>query len=111
MAGLAVYAVRKNDTVIVIAGRDRGKRGRVLRVVPDKGRVIVEGVNFIKRHTRANPQKNIKGGIVERESPLSASNVQLVCPECSKPTRVGRQALEDGRRVRVCVKCKGVVDK
>jgi large subunit ribosomal protein L24 len=111
MAGLAVYAVRKNDTVLVIAGRDRGKRGRVLRVVPDKGRVIVEGVNFIKRHTRANPQKNIKGGIVERESPLSASNVQLVCPECSKPTRVGRQRLEDGRRVRVCVKCKGVVDK
>jgi large subunit ribosomal protein L24 len=107
----AVYAVRKNDTVIVIAGRDRGKRGRVLRVVPDKGRVIVEGVNFIKRHTRANPQKNVKGGIVERESPLSASNVQLVCPECSKPTRVGRQRLDDGRRVRVCVKCKGVVDK
>jgi large subunit ribosomal protein L24 len=111
MAALAVYAVRKNDTVIVIAGRDRGKRGRVLRVVPDQGRVIVEGVNFIKRHTRANPQKNIKGGIVERESPLSASNVQLVCPECSKPTRVGRQVVEDGRRVRVCVKCKGVVDK
>jgi large subunit ribosomal protein L24 len=107
----AVYAVRKNDTVVVIAGRDRGKRGRVLRVVPDKGRVIVEGVNFIKRHTRANPQKNVKGGIVERESPLSASNVQLVCPECSKPTRVGRQRLDDGRRVRVCVKCKGVVDK
>jgi large subunit ribosomal protein L24 len=107
----AVYAVRKNDTVVVIAGRDRGKRGRVLRVVPDKGRVIVEGVNFIKRHTRANPQKNVKGGIVERESPLSASNIQLICPECSKPTRVGRQRLEDGRRVRVCVKCKGVVDK
>ena len=107
----AVYAVRKNDTVVVIAGRDRGKRGRVLRVVPDRGRVIVEGVNFIKRHTRANPQKNIKGGIVERESPLSASNVQLICPECAKPTRVGRQRQDDGRRVRVCVKCKGVVDK
>ena len=107
----AVYAVRKNDTVVVIAGRDRGKRGRVLRVVPDRGRVIVEGVNFIKRHTRANPQKNVKGGIVERESPLSASNVQLICPECSTPTRVGRQRLDDGRRVRVCVKCKGVVDK
>jgi large subunit ribosomal protein L24 len=108
---MAVYAVRKNDTVVVIAGRDRGKRGRVLRVVPDRGRVIVEGVNFIKRHTRANPQKNIKGGIVERESSLSASNVQLVCPECGKPTRVGRHRLDDGRLVRVCVKCKGVVDK
>ena len=79
--------------------------------MPDKGRVIVEGVNFIKRHTRANPQKNIKGGIVEREAPLHASNVQLVCPECGAPTRVGRQRLDDGRRVRFCRKCKGVVDK
>jgi large subunit ribosomal protein L24 len=107
----AVYAIRKNDSVIVITGRDRGKRGRVLRVIPEKRRVIVEGVNFIKRHTRPNPQKNIKGGIVEREAPLSASNVQLVCPECSAPTRVGRKLLDDGRRVRFCVKCKGVVDK
>ncbi len=107
----AVYAIRKNDSVIVITGRDRGKRGRVLRVIPEKRRVIVEGVNFIKRHTRPNPQKNIKGGIVEREAPLSASNVQLVCPECSNPTRVGRKLLDDGRRVRFCVKCKGVVDK
>ena len=107
----AVYAIRKNDSVIVITGRDRGKRGRVLRVIPDKRRVIVEGVNFIKRHTRPNPQKNIKGGIVEREAPLSASNVQLVCPECSNPTRVGRKRLDDGRSVRYCRKCKGVVDK
>ena len=107
----AVYSLKKNDSVVVISGRDRGKRGRVLRVLPEKRRVIVEGVNFIKRHTRPNPQKNIKGGIVEREAPLSASNVQLVCPECSNPTRVGRKRLEDGRRVRFCVKCKGVVDK
>ncbi len=75
--------IRKNDNVVVIAGRDRGKRGRVLRVVPSKKRLIVEGVNFIKRHTRANPQRNIKGGIVEREATLALSNVQLVCPECS----------------------------
>ena len=107
----AVYAFKKNDSVLVISGRDRGKRGRVLRVLPEKSRVIVEGVNFIKRHTRPNPQKNVKGGIVEREAPLAASNVQLVCPECSNPTRVGRKLLEDGRRVRYCVKCKGVVDK
>jgi large subunit ribosomal protein L24 len=108
-------AIKKNDNVVVIAGRDRGKRGRVLSVAPDKGRVVVEGVNFIKRHTRPNPQKNIKGGIVQREAGLHASNVQLVCPECNKPTRVGRQELAkaDGkaRRVRYCVKCKGVVDK
>jgi large subunit ribosomal protein L24 len=107
----ATYAIRKNDSVLVISGRDRGKRGRVLRVIPDKARLVVEGVNFVKRHTRPNPQKNIKGGIVEREAPLSASNVQLVCPECSAPTRVGRKLLDDGRRVRYCRKCKGVVDK
>ena len=103
--------IRKNDNVVVIAGRDRGKRGRVLRVVPSKNRLIVEGVNFVKRHTRANPQRNIKGGIVEREATLALSNVQLVCPECSAPTRIGRKRLDDGRTVRYCVKCKGVVDK
>ena len=103
--------IRKNDTVIVRAGRDSGKRGRVLRVIPAKRRVIVEGVNFIKRHTRPNPQKNIKGGIVEREASLHASNAQLVCPECGAQTRVGRKVLGDGRKVRVCRKCEGVVDK
>jgi large subunit ribosomal protein L24 len=104
-------AVKKNDQVAVLAGRDRGKRGRVLRVLPTKGRVIVEGVNLIKRHTRANPQRNIKGGIVEREASIHASNVQLVCPECGAVSRTGRRQLDDGTRVRVCVKCKGVVDK
>lgn len=104
-------AIKKNDNVLVIAGRDRGKRGRVLSVHPDKGRVVVEGVNVIKRHTKANPQKNVKGGIVEREAPLAASNVQLVCPECGSAARVGRKLQDDGRRVRFCVKCKGVVDK
>jgi large subunit ribosomal protein L24 len=104
-------AIRKNDNVVVIAGRDRGKRGRVLRVIPAKGRVVVEGVNFIKRHTRPNPQKNVKGGIVEREASLSASNVQLVCPECGAQTRVGRRRRDDGSSVRFCRKCKGVVDK
>lgn len=104
-------AIKKNDNVIVTTGRDRGKRGRVLRVVPEKNRVVVEGVNFIKRHTRPNPQKNVQGGIVQREAPIHASNVQLVCPECGAVTRIGRRRLEDGRRVRYCVKCKGVVDK
>jgi large subunit ribosomal protein L24 len=104
-------AIKKNDTVKVISGRDRNKRGRVLNVIPEKGRLVVEGVNFLKKHTKANPQKGVKGGIVEREGALSASNVQLVCPECGEATRVGRKLLEDGRRVRYCVKCKGVVDK
>jgi large subunit ribosomal protein L24 len=104
-------AIRKNDTVLVVTGRDRGKRGRVLRVVPAKNRVIVEGLNFIKRHTKPVPQRNIKGGIVEREAPLDASNVQLICPECGKRTRIGRRLVDDKKRVRYCVKCEGVVDK
>ena len=103
--------IRKNDQVLVIAGRDRGKKGRVLSVNPEKGRVIVEGVGMIKRHTKPNPGKNIKGGIVEREASLHASNVQLVCPECGAQTRVGRRILGDGRKVRICRKCEGVVDK
>ena len=83
--------IRKNDNVVVITGKDRGKRGRVLKVLPEKNRLVVEGVNIIKRHTKPNPQRNIKGGLVEREAPLHASNVQLVCPECGKPTRLGKQ--------------------
>jgi large subunit ribosomal protein L24 len=103
--------IRRNDTVVVTTGKDRGKRGRVLKVVPDTNRLVVEGVNFIKRHTKPNPQRNIKGGLVEREAALHASNVQIVCPECGQPTRLGRRLLEDGRKVRVCRKCEGVVDK
>ena len=103
--------IRKNDNVVVTTGKDRGKRGRVMRVVPDKNRVIVEGVNVIKRHTKPNPQRNVKGGVVEREAALHASNVQLVCPECGKPTRIGKKVLGDGRKVRICRKCEGVVDK
>ena len=104
-------AIKKNDNVVVVTGRDRGKKGRVLRVIPDKGRVIVEGVNFIKRHTRPNPQKGVKGGIIEREAALHASKVQIVCPECNRPTRIGSRRLDDGSRVRFCRKCNGVVDK
>jgi large subunit ribosomal protein L24 len=109
--------IRKNDSVLVITGKDRGKRGRVLKVLPGKKdengkvRLIVEGVNMIKRHTKANPGKQVKGGIVSREASLHASNVQLVCPECGIQTRVGHKLLGDGRKVRICRKCEGVVDK
>src|SRR3990172_971848 len=103
--------IRSNDTVVVTAGRDRGKRGRVLKVLPDKNRLIVEGVNMIKRHTKPNPTKNVKGGIVEREASVHASNVQMVCPECGAQTRIGHKVLGDNRKVRICRKCKGVVDK
>ena len=104
-------SIKKNDNVLVIAGRDRGKRGRVLSVVPGKRAVIVEGVNMIKRHTKANPQKNVKGGIVERETSMNIAKVQVVCSSCGAATRIGHQLLEDGRKVRVCRKCKGVLDK
>lgn len=103
--------IRKNDNVVVVTGKDRGKRGRVLKVLPTSNRVLVESVNFVKRHVRPNPQKNIKGGIVEREASLHASNVQIVCPECGAPTRIGHQLLGDGRKIRICRKCDGAVDK
>ena len=103
--------IRKNDNVVVTTGKDRGKRGRVLKVLRDKNRVVVEGVNFINRHTKPNPQKNVKGGVMKREAPLHASNVQLVCPECGAQTRIGHKLLGDGRKVRICRKCQGVVDK
>src|SRR4029453_17378325 len=93
--------IRKNDSVVVTTGKDRGKRGRVLKVLPEKNRVVVEGVNFIKRHTKPNPRRSIRGGLVEREAPLHGSNVQLVGPECGKPTRLGRKILGDGRKVRI----------
>ena len=110
MSSLAT-PIRKNDNVLIITGKDRGKRGRVLKVHPDKNRLVVEGVNLIKRHTKPNPSRNVKGGIVEREASVHASNVQLVCPECSAQTRVGHKILGDGRKVRICRKCQGVVDK
>ena len=81
------------------------------RSSPAKNRLIVEGVNLIKRHTKPNPQRRSRAASIEREAPLHASNVQLVCPECGKPTRLGRKILGDGRKVRICRKCEGVVDK
>jgi large subunit ribosomal protein L24 len=98
-----VSAVRKDDTVKVIAGKEKGKTGRVLRVLPKSGRVVVEKVNFIKRHTRPTPQS--KGGILEKEAPIALSNVMPVCPNCREAVRVGRTRLEDGTPVRLCRGC------
>jgi large subunit ribosomal protein L24 len=103
--------LKKNDVVQVIAGRDSGKQGKVLKILPEKNRVIVQGVGFVKRHTRPNPQRNIKGGIAEREAPINASNVMVVCGECGKRTRIGSKVLGDGSRVRVCRRCQGQLDK
>ncbi len=104
-------SIRKGDTVRVISGRDKGKTGRVLSAEPENRRLFVEHANMIKRHTRPNPAKNIKGGIVEREGPMAISNVMLVCPGCNKPTRIGHQVLADGTRARVCRRCGTTLDK
>jgi large subunit ribosomal protein L24 len=97
--------VKKNDQVLVLAGKDRGARGRVLRVLASEGRAIVERVNMMKRHTRPNPQRGVQGGILEREASLDVSNLQVICPDCGKASRIGRKRLEDGRTVRVCKAC------
>ena len=107
--------IKKEDTVKIIAGRDRGKTGRVLQVDAERGKVLVEGVSLVKRHTRPNPQKQIKGGIAERESPLAVSNVMIVCPGCNKAVRIAHHVdqIAGGRtrRSRVCRKCGSALDK
>jgi large subunit ribosomal protein L24 len=103
--------IRKNDTVQVISGKDRGKRGRVIEVQPKKGRVRVEGVNKVKRHTKPNPQRNVKGGIVEREHPIHVSNVALVDPKSDKPARVGWKTLTDGSKIRIARPSGMALDK
>jgi large subunit ribosomal protein L24 len=103
--------VRKNDTVQVISGKDRGKRGRVLRVMPKDSRALVEGVNMVKRHTKPIPQRNIKGGVVEKEGAIHVSNLMVVDPDTDKPTRVGRKVLDDGKRVRIAKRSGAVLDK
>jgi large subunit ribosomal protein L24 len=107
--------LKKEDTVKVISGRDKGLTGRVLRVERDTGRVLVEHAGMIKRHTRPNPSKQIKGGIAERESAIAASNVMLVCPGCNKAVRIAHHvdhvAGGKSRRVRVCRKCGQTIDK
>jgi large subunit ribosomal protein L24 len=98
-------SIRHGDTVMVMAGRSKGRTGKVLSVNPWKGTVTVEHANIIKRHTRPNPSKNIKGGILEKEGPIDISNVMLVCPGCGKHTRAGHTTLPDGTKVRTCRRC------
>jgi large subunit ribosomal protein L24 len=102
--------VRRGDTVAVIAGRERGKRGKVLRVLPAAGRVLVEKINMMKKHQRPT-QKLRQGGIIEREASLALANVLLVCARCDKPSRAGISVLTDGRKVRVCRRCGESIDK
>jgi large subunit ribosomal protein L24 len=104
-------SIRKGDNVRVLSGRDAGKSGRVLSINPRKNTVIVEHANIIKRHTRPNPAKNIKGGIVEKEGPMNVSNVQIICGSCGKHTRIGHTVLADGKKVRSCRRCGTTLDK
>lgn len=101
--------IKRDDTVLVIAGRDRGKRGTVRRVFPRDERLIVQGVNMIKRHTRPRPPTQ-PGGIIEREAPLHISNVMLICAACDRPVRVGFRTRENGVKVRVCRSCGEDID-
>jgi len=101
--------IRKNDTVLVIAGKDRGKKGKVRFTYPKDEQVLVEGINFIKRHARATGQVR-QAGIIEREEPIHLSDVMLVCSKCNRPTRVGFRFLEDGKKVRICKACQEVID-
>ncbi|HZI31266.1 MAG TPA: 50S ribosomal protein L24 [Candidatus Binatia bacterium] len=103
--------VRKGDQVKVLAGKDAGKSGRVLFVNATKNTVVVEHVSIIKRHTRPNPSKNVKGGIVEKEAAINVSNVMVICPSCGKNTRVGHTVLPDGSKMRSCRHCKSTLDK
>ncbi len=104
-------SIRKDDQVRVMSGRDRGKTGKVLIVDAIRMQVTVEHSNMIKRHTRPNPSKNIKGGVLEREGPMAISNVMLICPGCNKHARVGRHLLPDGTKVRVCRRCGTTLEK
>jgi large subunit ribosomal protein L24 len=102
-------SVKKNDTVLVIAGKEKGKKGRVLSVYPTKDSLLIEKINMIKKHMKPN-RKYSQGGIIEKEAPIHISNVMLVCPKCSKPTRIANTALQDSRKLRTCNKCREVID-
>ncbi|MGQ9682136.1 MAG: 50S ribosomal protein L24 [Anaerolineae bacterium] len=102
--------IKKGDTVQVISGDDLGSRGTVHRVMPREGRVVVSGVNIVKKHQRRTGDVRTQFGIIEREAPIAISNVALVCPRCSKPTRVGYRVLDDGKKVRMCHKCNETIE-
>lgn len=103
--------VKSKDTVLVLSGKSRGTRGRVLSVLPAAERALVEGANVVKKHSRANPRKGVQGGVLKRESPIHVSNLMVVCPQCNAPTRVGYERLADGRKLRQCKRCQAHLDK
>lgn len=104
------FKIRKDDQVMVVAGKEKGKTGKVTRVVPDKSAVIVEKLNMVKKHQRPSA-KYKHGGIIEKEGPIAVSNVMMICEKCKGPVRVGNRILDDGKKVRFCKKCGEVLDK
>jgi large subunit ribosomal protein L24 len=103
--------LRKNDEVIVICGKDKGKTGKILKVIPEKQKVIVEKINFVKEFIRQDQSKNISGGIMEKEAPLHVSNVRIFCSECGQGVRIKIQTLQEGEKNRVCYKCESSIEK
>jgi large subunit ribosomal protein L24 len=101
-------SIKKNDTVLVVTGKEKGKKGRVISVEPKKDKILIERINIIKRHMKPS-KKYSQGGIIEKEAPLHISNVMLVCSKCGKPTRIGNTVLSDGKKTRICKKCKEVI--
>lgn len=102
-------AIKKNDTVMVIAGKEKGKKGRIISIDLPKQKVIIERMNLIKKHLKPSKQ-NQQGGIIDKEAPIHVSNVMLICTKCGKPTRIGNKLLENDKKVRVCKKCQEVID-
>jgi large subunit ribosomal protein L24 len=101
--------IKKNDSVLVTTGREKGKKGRVISVHPDKGSLLVERLNMVKKHMKPT-RKYAQGGIIEKEAPIHISNVMLMCPKCNKPTKIGNTILSDGKKARQCKKCMEVID-
>jgi large subunit ribosomal protein L24 len=104
------FKIRKDDQIMIKVGREKGKTGKVARVIPDKGMVVIEKLNMVSRHQKPS-QKNKQGGIVEKEAPMAISNVMILCEKCKGPVRVGTKKLDDGKSVRYCKKCSEVIDK
>ncbi len=104
------FHVKKNDLVLVVAGKEKGKSGKILRVLPKKNRVVVEKVNFVKRHSRPSG-KTRQGGIIEKEAPIHISNILLLCPKCNQGTRTGKRMLENQKKALVCKKCGELIER
>jgi large subunit ribosomal protein L24 len=108
---MAKIQLKKNDLVVVIRGKDKGKQGKVLKLFPETGRIIVERVNFCKHFVKADRSRNVQGGVMEKEAPIAVSNVMLYCSECGQGVRARTKRLEDGSKIRLCHRCETVIEK